>query len=333
MSIYDAIGGMGTCQRLAAAFYARVENDAVLRPVYPRSLHCAVESIALFLAEYFGGPCEYSERRSWLSMYDAHLRFKIGQSERDAWLNNMMAALDDVGIAEPARGALAHFFEEASTHLINRPPAEQKATPFLPFDEAVAAVRRRDFIRLDQLAEHPEFHRNRAAWVGLLGLMAASEDSRMIDYALARVSADPRIADEKYGRTLLHLAAGEGCLPMVELLLRHGADPNAEDGYGHPPLYYVGNSCRRESGAEVVRVLARGGADVNQRDRVKRCAPLHMAARRGNVRVAAALLECGADPAIPDIAGVTPLQRAINCRKPAVAELLRSWEAGSRPAG
>lgn len=333
MALYDAIGGMETCQRLAEAFYARVENDAVLRPIYPRSLHCAVESIALFLAEYFGGPCEYSERRTWLSMYEAHLRFKIGPLERDAWLNNMTAALDDVGIAEPARGELTHFFEEASTYLINRPPAEQKATPLLPFDEAVAAVRRLDFAHLEELAEHPEFHRNRAAWVGLLGLMAASEDYRVIDYALARVSADPGIAREKYGRTLLHLAAGEGCLPMVELLLRLGADPNAEDGFGHPPLYYVGNSCRRDSGAEVVRVLARGGADVNQRDRVKRCAPLHMAARRGNVRVAAALLECGADPGIRDIAGVSPLQRAINCHKPAVAALLRSWEADSRSAG
>ena len=49
---------------------------------------------------------------------------------------------------------------------------------------------------------------------------------------------------------------------------------------------------------------------------------LHMAARRGNVTVAKALLECGADPRIGDIAGVTPLQRAINCRKAEAAALL-----------
>jgi ankyrin repeat protein len=47
-----------------------------------------------------------------------------------------------------------------------------------------------------------------------------------------------------------------------------------------------------------------------------------MAARRGNLAVAKALLECGADPGIGDIAGVTPLKRALNCRKPQVVALL-----------
>jgi hypothetical protein len=49
-----------------------------------------------------------------------------------------------------------------------------------------------------------------------------------------------------------------------------------------------------------------------------------MAARRGNVAVARALLECGADPRIGDIAGVTPLQRAKNCRKAEVVAVLQA---------
>jgi len=55
-----------------------------------------------------------------------------------------------------------------------------------------------------------------------------------------------------------------------------------------------------------------------------------MAARRGNVEIARALLDCGAALDARDRGGVTPLERAVNCRKAAVAQLL--MECGG-PAG
>uniref|UniRef100_Q020Z8 Globin n=1 Tax=Solibacter usitatus (strain Ellin6076) TaxID=234267 RepID=Q020Z8_SOLUE len=327
VAIYDAIGGMAGCRRLAAAFYARVERDPVVRPLYPKSLHCAVDAIAMFLVQQFGGPCEYSENRATLSLYESHLRFAIGQAERDAWLRDMTAAMDDIGIGEPERAEMVLYFEQTSAYLINRPKPD-RAPGVLVADDAIAALRRGDLKRVSELAGHPEYQRDRAAWVGLLGKMAASDDPRILEFALTRISADPGLAQERYGGSLLRMAAAAGCLAMVELLLRLGVDPNAVDRYGHPPLYFVGNQCRRESGPAVVRALVSGGANVNQQDRVKRCTPLHMAARRGNVAVAEALLEWGADPGIGDIAGVTPLQRALNCRKPEVAALLSASSGG-----
>jgi ankyrin repeat protein len=47
-----------------------------------------------------------------------------------------------------------------------------------------------------------------------------------------------------------------------------------------------------------------------------------MAARRGFVEIATALLDCGAELNPEDNKGDTPLQRALNCRKRPVAELL-----------
>jgi ankyrin repeat protein len=112
-------------------------------------------------------------------------------------------------------------------------------------------------------------------------------------------------------------------LTTVELLLQLGADPNAFDGGRHTPLYSVGNECAGPDSADVVRALVRGGARVDARDGVTGSTALHMAARRGNAVAAQALLECGADKSLRDRRGDTPLQRALNCRKAHLAELLR----------
>ena len=106
---------------------------------------------------------------------------------------------------------------------------------------------------------------------------------------------------------------------MVELLLRLGADPNAR---GHTPLYCLANEHRGSEGGGVVRALAQRGANVNANDGVKHCTALHMAARRGNLEIAEALLDCGADIDAPDSLGDTPLRRSVNCDKIQVASLL-----------
>src|SRR5450755_903323 len=130
--LYHALGGMDTCRRLSAAFYAHVEHDPVLRPLYPPTLKgCPIEALAAFLIQFFGGPCEYAPRRWSLSLREAHLRFAIGQKEREAWLNNMLQAVDEVKIEEPTRSALRWFFAHASTFLINQPPEENNESPSL----------------------------------------------------------------------------------------------------------------------------------------------------------------------------------------------------------
>jgi ankyrin repeat protein len=122
---------------------------------------------------------------------------------------------------------------------------------------------------------------------------------------------------------LLHAAAGAGSLTTVELLLQLGADANALDGGKHTPLYSVGNECAGAESADVIRALVRNGARVDAHDGVTGATALHMTARRENAVVAKALLDCGADKTARDRRGDTPLQRAINCKKGHMAELLR----------
>jgi ankyrin repeat protein len=124
------------------------------------------------------------------------------------------------------------------------------------------------------------------------------------------------------GSTLLHQAAVVGNLDIVELLLTLGEDPNVLDSGEHTPLYSVGNECTIDGAAQIVRALVHAGADVDAHLGAKQCTALHMAARRGNVEVAAALLDCGAHIEARDTLGETPLRRAVNCNQVDVAALL-----------
>src|SRR5262249_17596711 len=113
------------------------------------------------------------------------------------------------------------------------------------------------------------------------------------------------------------------------LLLRLGVDPNIQGRGDHTPLYCVANECASETGPEVVRALVRAGANVNARGGVTRATALHMAARQGHGGIARALPDSGAAVNARDRKGDTPLQRAINCRKVGVSQLLLERGAAS----
>ena len=152
----------------------------------------------------------------------------------------------------------------------------------------------------------------------------------MIRFVVDAVEADGSLGTRSFGgRTLLHYAAGAGSMEVVAALLRQGSDAGIQDAGGHTPLYRVANECRWATGPRLIKMLVGAGADVNACAGVMRATPLHMAARRGFVGIAQALLDCGAAIEARDRKGVTPLQRAINCRKQAVAQLLKEHGAQS----
>jgi hemoglobin len=120
-SVYELVGGEKTFRLLVERFYARVSEDPVLRAVYPEEdLSGATERLTLFLIQYWGGPSTYSEQRGHPRLRMRHQPFAIGQKERDAWLENMTAAVDSLELAPAVRKALLDYFETASTAMINQ---------------------------------------------------------------------------------------------------------------------------------------------------------------------------------------------------------------------
>ena len=345
MTPYQAVGGTAACRRLSEAFYGRVASDPVLRPFFPgKTLHCAIEEFSAFLVQFLGGPSEDTQRRWWLSLRESHLRFRIGPRERAAWMKNMYTALEEATIEEPARTALRALFEESSAYLVNtggttsgagRATADEPLRHELrlrwetqrDLDAAVRAIREENAARAIELASAPalsaHFRGNRSAFAFFLSLMTGTANSAMHVYVEDQFRADPSLSAARYsGRTLLHTAAAVGNLAVVTLLLSLGADPDTLDAGGHTPLYCVANECKRPDAASVVHTLIRAGANVDADGGVKRCTALHMAARRGNLEVARALLEAGASLEHPDSVGDTPLRRAVNCNRIDVATFL-----------
>jgi truncated hemoglobin YjbI len=327
--LYDALGGIEGCRKLSAAFYGRVARDPILIPVFPSSFHCAVEALATYLAQFLDGPCVYSPQRWYLSLREAHHRFQFGQPERDAWVRNMRATLAEMEIGESERSALLEFFEKAATFLTNgeQAPVEGALASNwerqLALESAVAEVRAGHAPQMQRLAAC--FKHDPMARVALLGTMIGSG---VLQPVRRQILASPELVSARYvrGRTLLHDAVTAGSVPMVELLLELGAPTDGA-------LYEAGNACSAPTGGDVVRLLAKAGADVNVQERVKRCAPLHMAARRGNLLVAEALLDCGAGLEVRDSLGETPLRRAVNCNKVEVAALLLARGADRHSVG
>lgn len=120
-SIYALIGEAAIA-RLIAAFYRRVKDDPVLRPLYPEAdLAAAERRLRLFVVQYFGGPSDYSAERGHPRLRMRHAPFAIGRAEREAWVAAMLAALDEAQIGEPAYSEMRQYFENAATFLINRP--------------------------------------------------------------------------------------------------------------------------------------------------------------------------------------------------------------------
>jgi hemoglobin len=123
-TLYEAIGGEPAFRRLVRRFYQEVAADPELRPVYPsKDLGPAEEHLRLFLIQYWGGPQTYNELRGHPRLRMRHVRFTIGERERDAWLRHMRTALDELAL-DPAHDAQLWAYLTMAAHSLVNQPAE-----------------------------------------------------------------------------------------------------------------------------------------------------------------------------------------------------------------
>lgn len=120
-SLYDRVGGEAYFVALVDRFYEGVEREPGLRALYPADLEPGKANLAGFLAQYWGGPPDYSARRGHPRLRMRHFRFAIGPQEREAWVRHMVAAVRASDAAPDDAQALVDYFEGAAAMLVNQP--------------------------------------------------------------------------------------------------------------------------------------------------------------------------------------------------------------------
>jgi hemoglobin len=118
-TIYEQVGGDATFKALVDAFYDRIEQDEMLKAMFPDDLEPGKQWQYLFLSQYFGGPARYIEQRGHPRLRMRHMPFLIDEASKDRWLQYMLAAIDEVGIEEPARSVMREYFERGAAFMVN----------------------------------------------------------------------------------------------------------------------------------------------------------------------------------------------------------------------
>lgn len=118
-TIFERVGGAPTFQALVNEFYARVEQDAPLRALFPDDMEPGKGWQFLFLQQLFGGDAEYSALRGHPRLRMRHMGLAIDRDMKERWLGHMLAAVDAVGIIEPMRTEMIVYFARAAEHMIN----------------------------------------------------------------------------------------------------------------------------------------------------------------------------------------------------------------------
>ena len=97
ISMFERIGGAVIIDRLVEAFYQRVDTlpeARTIRAMHGPDLASTKQVLKRYLCEWTGGPKLYSVEKGHPRLRQRHMRFQIGEAERDAWLLCMRGALE-----------------------------------------------------------------------------------------------------------------------------------------------------------------------------------------------------------------------------------------------
>jgi truncated hemoglobin YjbI len=322
-SLYERIGAEKV-ERLVAAFYARVDSDPVIRPLYGKTLTCAIRGLTDFMKTWLGGPPVYDLRGARLRR--RHMPFAIDAQARDAWLANMKAAVREVGIPAAEAGLLLAHFEFGAGALVNTCETPDKVPCPCGTDRFDARLAE----QWNRMTEAENLFD--AVSRGDLALMRSMLPMRLVphaelmSHALAEWLDPTGRADRRFGRRPKQVKP----LEVIESLLAHrdlDSDPDEGDDLGrfrHLQAMietYTGVSRMIGPDSPFHAILRAATRDrfISEVERDRSCVRLlglrgqtllHDAALVSEAELAAVLIRSGADPEAREAEGHTPLYRA-----------------------
>ncbi|CAN0435847.1 unnamed protein product, partial [Laminaria digitata] len=158
-------------------------------------------------------------------------------------------------------------------------------------------------------------------------LLAVGRRHLPVAAALLKAGADPALLDGVNGTcSLMEAASRAHDAEMLQLLVAHGASPDAPDSDGNTAMHHAAML----GDTRAIDALVEVGADVVVKNPLDGSSPLHWAASKGKCEALLALLRHGANADANDDHGRTPLHDACSVddvHEREAAELLLIWGA------
>jgi hemoglobin len=121
-SLYTAIGGQETIDKLVEAFYPRVYDDPNLSPLFEGDMNEIMRKQRMFLSQFLGGPPLYSMEFGPPAMQHRHLPFEVTPKRKEAWLRCMKEAFEEIGLDQnPAGHAFYDRLTQVAGIMVNSP--------------------------------------------------------------------------------------------------------------------------------------------------------------------------------------------------------------------
>ena len=119
-TFYEAIGGYPTIEKIVDRFYEGVAADEFLRPMYPEEdLAPAADRFTMFLAQYWGGPTTYSQKRGHPRLRMRHAPFKVTPRAREHWLRHFRSGLDAANLSPEQDAEFWTYILRAADSMVN----------------------------------------------------------------------------------------------------------------------------------------------------------------------------------------------------------------------
>lgn len=105
--------------RMIDIFYSYVAEDDRMNFLFPDDLSETAYKQKLFQTQFLGGPNLYNQEYGHPMMKMRHMPFRITPHAKEAWLENMGKAMDDVGLDEAMREYLMARYTMTANHMVN----------------------------------------------------------------------------------------------------------------------------------------------------------------------------------------------------------------------
>ena len=117
-TIYDKLGDENL-QLLVDNFYAFVEKDPTISPLFKDDFETIKKKQFMFLSQFLGGPGRYTKAHGHPKMRKRHLPHKITNEAKGAWLDCMKQAINTLPIEDDFKDTLYNCFPAVAQYMVN----------------------------------------------------------------------------------------------------------------------------------------------------------------------------------------------------------------------